>query len=223
MSNKTGTRKLNKSEKTRLKIVDTYIDLMTTKKWDKITVKELCDSCSITRSTFYQYYSDIFTLISDLETSLLEDLIQRYNKVIHISFSRIPESVFIEKFDYSPPPVFTTWFDFISNNKKAILALLDRDKGDAYFTKSLKQAMEACIGRSMDSDGFKNDEMRSHFLKIMVEMHIIAAQNWIIDDEDNSLTISDIVTLLNSMRVGACFLNYKYRTDPDYNKKMNKE
>jgi len=217
------TRKLNKSERTRIKLIDTFLDLMSVKKWDKITVKELCEKCSITRSTFYQYYSDIYDLMDNLETTLLEELVQRYDKVTHNKFSIIPENMFIEKFDYCPPDIFLTWFDFAKKNRKPIFALLDTKRGDSYFVKRLKQIMVVCIRRSMDNDGLPDDELRLHFIKLMVEMHLIAAQNWIEEDSEDPLTVTDIVNLLNTMRVGACFLNYKSQTDPDYNQKMNEK
>ena len=213
-------RKINKSEKTKNRILDKYLDLMTEKKWDKITVKELCERCSITRSTFYQYYSDIYDLMDDLETSLLEELVQHYNKVTHKNFSKLPESMFIELFDYAPPKIFLVWFEFVGKNKKAIFALLDRKNGDAYFVKRLKQIMVICLSRSMDNDGLPNDDLRRHFVKLIVEMHLIAAQSWIEEDSEDPLTVTDIVNLLNTMRVGACYLNYKSQTDPDYEKKM---
>ena len=214
-------RKINKSEKTKNKIIDTYLDLMSEKRWDKITVKELCDKCSITRSTFYQYYSDIYDLVEDLETSLLEELVQHYNKVTNTSFSKLPESLFIEHFDYTPPKIFLTWFEYVENNKKAVFALLDRKKGDSYFVKRLKQIMEICLNRSMDSDGLPNDDLRKHFVRLIVEMHLIAAQSWIKVDSEDPLTVTDIVNLLNTMRVGACYLNFKSLTDPEYEERMS--
>ena len=55
--------KTAKSEQTRKRIVHTFLSLIEEKKWDKITVKELCARSEITRGTFYQYYSDIYELM----------------------------------------------------------------------------------------------------------------------------------------------------------------
>ncbi len=223
MSKAQGTRKVNKSERTRNRILDAFLDLMSAKKWDKITVKELCEICSITRSTFYQYYSDIYDLMDDLESNLLEELVHRYDKATYNNFSKLPESMFIEKFDYCPPDIYLIWFDYVSKNKKPIFALLDRKNGDSYFVKRLKQIMIGCIERSMDNDGLPKDELRSHFIKLMVEMHLFSAQSWLEDDSDDPLTVTDIVNLLNTMRVGACFLNYKSLTDPCFEDRMNEK
>ena len=208
----------NKSERTRKRIVDSYIDLMTEKRWDKITVKQICDKCSITRSTFYQYYSDIYDLMEALETGLLDELSESYNNALDPRFGTIPETLFVERFDYCPPGIFLEWFRFVDRNRKAMTVLLDRKNGDTYFVKKLKHIMITCLNRSMDNDGLPSDELRSHFIQLVMEMHLLAAQLWISGDSD--ITEYDIVNLLNTMRVGACFLNYKSRTDPEYEKKM---
>lgn len=218
-ASKTG--RSNKSERTRTRIINTYLDLMLQKKWDKITVKEICTNCSITRSTFYQYFSDIYDLLEALEADLLDELSQQYNSVIDSKFAAIPEQLFVERFDYRPPGLFMVWFRFVDKNRKAITALLDRKKGDTYFVKKLKQLMITTLNRSMDGDGLPKDELRSHFVELFMEMHLLAAQIWISGDSD--ITEYDIVNLLNTMRVGACYLNYKSLSDPDYEKKMKLE
>lgn len=73
----------------------------------------------------------------------------------------------------------------------------------------------------MDNDGLPEDELRSHFLELILEMHFHAAQIWIKNESESSPSADDIVHLLNNMRVGACYINHKQHTDPDYQKKMN--
>lgn len=217
---KTGQGK--KSERTRRKIVDNYLDLMSEKKWDRISVKELCQRCQITRGTFYQYYNDIYDMMEQIENMLLDDLTEKYKKVTHSKYAVIPAQLFYEKFDYSPHGVYRVWFEFVENNKKAVFALIDRNNGDAYFVQKLKNLMTEYINRSMDNDGLPRDELRSHFMELILEMHFHSAQIWIANEKksDTSPTIDDIVHLLNNTRVGACYINHKQRTDPDFDKKM---
>ena len=54
-SNERLITKKPKSEQTKQNIIDTYLKLIPSKCWDKITVKELCAQANITRGTFYQY------------------------------------------------------------------------------------------------------------------------------------------------------------------------
>ena len=67
--------KTAKSEQTRKRIIHTFLSLIDEKKWDKITVKELCARSEITRGTFYQYYSDIYELMEQIQESLLSDIL----------------------------------------------------------------------------------------------------------------------------------------------------
>ena len=219
---KVSAEKIKKSEKTRRNIVNSYLDLMSEKRWDKINVKELCTKCNITRSTFYQYYNDIYDLMETLENSLLDEITTNYEKVSYEKHLELPEQVFINLFDYSPAQIFIVWFKFVQRNQKAVFALLDRKKGDTYFVKRLKNIMTEYINRSMDSDGFPRDELRNHFIKLILEMHFHAAQIWVEEGFSGSgLDVAEIIHLLNAMRVGACFLSFKSRSDPDFANKMD--
>ena len=53
-------KKITKAELTKRRIVDAFLDYIPKKKWDKISVKEICSSANITRGTFYQYFNDIY-------------------------------------------------------------------------------------------------------------------------------------------------------------------
>ena len=73
--------KTAKSEQTRKRIIHTFLSLIDEKKWDKITVKELCARSEITRGTFYQYYSDIYELMEQIQASLLSDIQTRFAQI----------------------------------------------------------------------------------------------------------------------------------------------
>ncbi len=51
---------------TKQAIKDTFIDLLRTKPFDKITVRDIVESCEINRNTFYYYYSDIYDLLEEV-------------------------------------------------------------------------------------------------------------------------------------------------------------
>ena len=194
---------------------------MSEKKWDKISVKEICTTAGITRGTFYQYYNDIYDLMESLQQSLLTDISERFAKIKLQPYSSIPPDYFIEKFDYSPPAFMPEWYLFCRDHKKAMYALLDRKKGDTFFVKQLKKILTECFHYMMDCDGLPRDRLRDHYIKSMTEICFLTTQTWLEDDAEDSLTIPDIVNLLNVTRVGACYLTYKGRVDPDFEKKMS--
>lgn len=54
------------SELTKKAIVNTFVQLISEKPLNKITVKELSELCGITRRTFYYHYQDIYDLVEKL-------------------------------------------------------------------------------------------------------------------------------------------------------------
>lgn len=200
--------KTSKSKQTREKIIDTYLDLIINKKWDKITVKEICAKASITRGTFYQYFEGIYDLMEQIEKALFDEINQRYAKAPPRPHVTAPE-LFNDQFDCEPPYVLTTWFEFCKNNRKAMAVMLDRKHGDHYFVNRLKVIIATQINNMMDEDGLPNDALRSHFVKVFIELHFLAATSWFASKEDEPLDDSEIISLLNSMRVGSAYLTYK--------------
>ena len=202
--------KTSKSKKTKRRIVNAYFELMYGKEWDKITVKEICARAEITRGTFYQYYNDIYDVIDQEEKALLDDITARYNKLPFLP--RIdPPKDFDAEFSYAPPPRLVAWFDFCKDHRKAMAALLDKQYGDHYFVKRLKDMLKENIIYLMERDGQPNDELRDYFVNIFLELHFMSALIWLERGEEEFLSITQIVTLLNTMRVGANYLSYAKR------------
>ena len=51
---------------TKREIKTKFMELLSEKNFDKITVKELVDACGISRNTFYYHYHDIFEVMEDI-------------------------------------------------------------------------------------------------------------------------------------------------------------
>ncbi len=47
-------------------IYETFVELLSQKPFDKITVKDIVEACDINRNTFYYYYSDIYDLLEEI-------------------------------------------------------------------------------------------------------------------------------------------------------------
>ena len=51
---------------TKKAIKSSFLELLKTKSLDKVTVKDIVESCEINRNTFYYYYRDIYDLLEDV-------------------------------------------------------------------------------------------------------------------------------------------------------------
>lgn len=212
------TRKTSKAAQTRERIISAYLDLIPEKKWDKISVKDLCAKSDITRGTFYQYFNDIYDLMQHIQDTLIQELIQMYGAIPH-KHPSVPmtSQIFEEKFNCMPPDELLCWFEFCKKNKKPMAVLLDPKNGDSYFVKKIKALIKDQINEMMDRDGMPHDGLRDHFLKIFIELHFLSARTWLDAKDGEFLSVNEIINLLNTMRVGANYLHYKQATVRDFN------
>lgn len=58
--------------RTKKALFDAFMELISTKPFDEITVNELCDAAGIRRATFYKHYADKFDFLTAY-TSLIRD------------------------------------------------------------------------------------------------------------------------------------------------------
>lgn len=199
----------SKSRQTKERIIRNYLALMQHKRWDKITVKELCQKTGITRGTFYLHFNDIYGLMEQIQNTLLSEISQRYDTLQHESSMVCSLQDFPEKFDCEPPQMLISWFNFCKEHKSAMRILLDPEHGDSYFETKLKNILTRYVHAMMDADGQPQDELRTYFVRIFTELHFLSARTWLSSDSSSFLSVSEIVSLLNTMRVGGAYLNYR--------------
>lgn len=61
-----NTKNNRRSDNTRKKIKEVFIELLGSKTINKITVKDICRKADINRSTFYAHYSDVYDLFQKI-------------------------------------------------------------------------------------------------------------------------------------------------------------
>lgn len=58
--------------KTKNKINEAMLTLLRNKKFDQISVKNICDTAKISRSAFYQHYKDKYDFVEKYQLELIE-------------------------------------------------------------------------------------------------------------------------------------------------------
>ncbi|MGN6710467.1 TetR/AcrR family transcriptional regulator [Anaerocolumna jejuensis] len=60
------------TKKTRQSLIDVFCELYCQKPIEKITVQEIANKSGYNRSTFYQYFTDVYNLLSFVENDILD-------------------------------------------------------------------------------------------------------------------------------------------------------
>lgn len=111
---------------TKNAIRTSFMKLLDERPLSKITVRDITDDCGINRNSFYYHYADIPTLIQEIFTDEIEQLIQK-----HPSIDSLEESISIAG-------------EFAMENKRAILHIynsVNRDIFEQYLWQSCEQTV----------------------------------------------------------------------------------
>ena len=99
---------------TKKAMMDTFLELLETKSVDKITVKDIVETCGINRNTFYYYYADIYELMEDVLMTQTEEGLKKIGEC----------SSFYEE--------YVNTAALVINYKQAILHLFNSKTRDAF-------------------------------------------------------------------------------------------
>lgn len=114
---------------TRRNIMDAFWSLYCETRIEKITVKAIVVKAGYNRSTFYEYFLDIYDVLEQVEKSLIP------------TFEELPPITIGAQVHGMPMDVF---FELYEKNS-AYYAVLLGDKGDPAFASKLKHAIKPII------------------------------------------------------------------------------
>ena len=80
-------REDHRSRISKILIRDAFVDLLSTKTINEISVKELCAKADINRGTFYSHYLDINDLLNHLEEELIMEFKSKLEPLLNSTVS----------------------------------------------------------------------------------------------------------------------------------------
>lgn len=113
-------------------IQSVFISLYSQNGIDSITVEKLCKACEISKSTFYFYFSDKYSVLESIEQEVLNDL-GTINEIYDVAMSDISAGIPASKV------VDTT--NYIIKNADTFRALIGRN-GDSNFVFKWRTIIE---------------------------------------------------------------------------------
>lgn len=170
-----------KNKETIIQFVHALIRISKTKDIDQIRVKELCQTAYISRSTFYQYFSDINELIERLEYYLINEFHQATD-------SKTEHAAWIH-----------SWFSYFDQYKDALNTLLG-PHGHQQFYVQIKEQLILALNQQMNFDGFPDDTLRKYFQSIYAETFLILAMEWTQKKYQDDLSIASLCEIALALR-----------------------
>ena len=122
------TKKTNRfAERTLKDFSETLFSLVEKKKFEDITVNELCNACNYPRATFYNYFQDIYDLLDYCWENMSKEIkIQDYKSIT-------PEE--------STQVLFERLYTFFEKKKDTVDRIMSNNEIDGAMAESLKRFM----------------------------------------------------------------------------------
>ncbi len=115
------------SFQTRQNLIDAFWELYCEKRIEKITVREISTKAGYNRSTFYEYFTDVYDVLDQIEESLLPNIEDMPPLLSSMTDTSVPIDSFIKLY---------------SSSSKYYTVLLG-DNGDPAFAGKIKNGIKA--------------------------------------------------------------------------------
>ena len=157
---------------TRMVLKESLLKLLKDQSISSITIKEICETADINRSTYYAHYANQYELLEEIEEEFIADLtatLSQYN------FSKEEEALqMTEKL-----------FEYLSEKSDICKTLLSENT-DMYFLKKGMVITHDFIFRNWRTDDPIDQETYDYINMFMVSGSIHVIKNWLENGMDKS-------------------------------------
>lgn len=166
---------------TKQNLIDAFWSLYCEKRIEKITVKVITDKAGYNRSTFYEYFTDVYDVLEQIENSLIPSL------------NELPP-VLIPSGSLGMP--LETFFDLYKQNNKYYSVLLG-ESGDPAFASKLKNSVKPMIMQIFNDKPDANRKELDYILEYTLSAMIAIMSYWF--KQSDPLTNEKLHELINRL------------------------
>jgi AcrR family transcriptional regulator len=124
------------TKQTRKNLIDAFWEIYCEKRIEKITIKDITTKAGYNRGTFYEYFTDIYDVLEQIEASVLPNIEKHQDIIIERNF-QLPLKHLTEVY---------------SKNKQYFVVLLGKD-GDPAFQEKMKNTYKAMLRPALQTLG----------------------------------------------------------------------
>lgn len=152
---------------TKQNLMDAFWDLYCDKKIEKIAIKEITNKAGYNRGTFYEYFSDVYNVLDEIENSLIPSLDELPPISTTTGTIGMPLDVFLNVWE---------------QNAKYYSVLLG-DKGDPAFASKLKNSIKPTIMKVLEDKPEIDLREIDYILEYTLSAMIGIMSYWFIKEE----------------------------------------
>lgn len=167
--------------KTKEDFIDAFWGLYCEKRIEKITVKEITQKAGYNRSTFYEYFIDVYDVLEEIETSIIPNI----NELPPIAMSTG---------DLGMP--FDNFMELYEQNGKYYSVLLG-DNGDAAFASKLKNSIKPMLQENLKHNVKVSEIELDFILEYILSAMIGIMSYWF--RQDKALPSEKLVSLMTEI------------------------
>ena len=173
--------KQERTNKTKKDIMEAFWDLYCEKRIEKITVKEVTKKAGYNRSTFYEYFIDIYDVLEQIE----KEVIPTKDELPPLSMGNVELGI--------PVDIFMKLYDKNSNYYFVLLG----DEGDPAFAGKLKNSIKEMLMETLVTET-KIDILELDFiLEFILSAMIGIMSYWF--KQNKVLPAEELVRLINDL------------------------
>ena len=153
----------------------------------EITVKELVEEVDINRSTFYLHYTDIYSMVSELENELLA----QFRHAIDLYPPTSSEDEMCRFFEHI--------YNILADNREICIALVG-ENGDISFIRQVEDFVAGRIKKIFESGMVKNIDDTKYVFDFCISGGMGLFKHWLSDE--NALEPAHMAKITTDMVVG---------------------
>lgn len=155
--------------KTKRNIKNAFLELLSEKSINNITVQNILDLALINRATFYKYYHDKYDLAEQLSMSCLSDIAL----FIEERFSCMQEISSLEK-------VIQDLYTYVYNNHNLIVGLWNIETDEIHLYKDMEQLLKSNCFTHLTQISIIHDEISKDYFSALYASVVLTTIRWIL-------------------------------------------
>lgn len=182
------TRKKNKANNTKEKLIMTFFSIYKNKKIENITIKEITDKAGYNRGTFYIYFKSVYDLLKQIEEEILSELQKNMKDLIQMFYEPTHAAEFIED--------LSLLFDKYDKYLQTLLS----NYGDQIFQYQIKNMLKKAYMEYLGINEQTADQSYKYIIEYLAQANVSTISFWLVNGKQNS-NFKDLMTLLHQINI----------------------